>query len=86
MNRVRRRALRAALAAPWLAAAAAARGADMPVAVTLVRGLSHPWGLAFLPDFGRSGRMLVTERPGRLRIVTARGEIGPLPAPSSSPL
>ena len=77
MNRVRRRALRAALAAPWLAAAAAARGADMPVAVTLVRGLSHPWGLAFLPDFGRSGRMLVTERPGRLRIVTARGEIGP---------
>jgi glucose/arabinose dehydrogenase len=32
---------------------------------TVVRGLSHPWGLAFLPD----GRMLVTERPGRLRIV-----------------
>lgn len=33
--------------------------------VTLVRGLEHPWSLAFLPD----GRMLVTERPGRLRIV-----------------
>jgi glucose/arabinose dehydrogenase len=33
--------------------------------VTIVRGLEHPWGLAFLPD----GRMLVTERPGRLRIV-----------------
>ena len=29
----------------------------------LVAGLEHPWGLAFLPD----GRMLVTERPGRLR-------------------
>lgn len=33
--------------------------------VTLVKGLAHPWSLAFLPD----GRMLVTERPGRLRIV-----------------
>lgn len=39
----------------------------------VVRGLQHPWGLAFLPD----GRMLVTERPGRLRIVSARGEVGP---------
>jgi glucose/arabinose dehydrogenase len=37
-----------------------------PVQVTtLVKGLEHPWGLAFLPD----GRVLVTERPGRLRIV-----------------
>lgn len=34
--------------------------------VTLVDGLVHPWSLAFLPD----GRMLVTERPGRLRIVS----------------
>ena len=33
--------------------------------VMLTDGLEHPWGLAFLPD----GRMLVTERPGRLRIV-----------------
>jgi glucose/arabinose dehydrogenase len=33
--------------------------------VKLVEGLEHPWALAFLPD----GRMLVTERPGRLRIV-----------------
>src|SRR5262245_29905997 len=31
----------------------------------VTKGLSHPWSLAFLPD----GSMLVTERPGRLRIV-----------------
>ncbi len=40
---------------------------------TLTSGLEYPWGLQFLPD----GRMLVTERPGRLRIVTKDGRLSP---------
>jgi glucose/arabinose dehydrogenase len=39
--------------------------------VTVARGLSHPWGLAFLPD----GRLLVTERPGQMRIVSKDGTV-----------
>lgn len=38
----------------------------------VARGLENPWSLAFLPD----GRMLVSERPGRLRLVTASGAVG----------
>jgi glucose/arabinose dehydrogenase len=40
---------------------------------TVARGLVNPWALAFLPD----GRMLVTERPGRMRIVGKDGKLSP---------
>lgn len=40
----------------------------------LATGLSHPWSLAFLPD----GRMLVTERPGRLRLIADGAVSAPL--------
>jgi glucose/arabinose dehydrogenase len=42
--------------------------------VTLSRGLEQPWAMAFLPD----GRMLITERPGRLRLF-ADGKLDPAP-------
>jgi glucose/arabinose dehydrogenase len=40
---------------------------------TVASGLVNPWSLAFLPD----GRMLVTERPGRMRLVTSEGQLSP---------
>jgi glucose/arabinose dehydrogenase len=39
--------------------------------VQIVEGLQNPWSLTFLPD----RRMLVTERPGRLRVVSADGRM-----------
>jgi glucose/arabinose dehydrogenase len=43
-----------------------------PLRVTEVaRGLDTPWALAFLPD----GRLLVTERPGRMRLVARDGSL-----------
>lgn len=42
--------------------------------VTVVEGLEHPWGLAWLPN----GDVLITERPGRLRLVK-QGQLVPQP-------
>ena len=47
----------------------------------VARGLDTPWGLAVLPD----GRMLVTERPGRLRIIDKAGNLLPV-AVTGTPL
>ena len=43
-----------------------------PAVQTVAIGLENPWGVAFLP----SGRFLVAERPGRLRMVEADGTVG----------
>lgn len=40
---------------------------------SLAKNLEHPWALDFLPN----GNMLVSERPGRLRIVSKNGEVSP---------
>jgi len=47
----------------------------------VTRGLSHPWGLVFLP----SGDMLVTERPGRVRLIH-NGVVAPGPVADLSGL
>jgi glucose/arabinose dehydrogenase len=49
--------------------------------VTVTSGLEHPWGMAFLPD----DEILITERPGRLRIVRA-GVLDPEPVEGVPPV
>ena len=69
---------------------ASAASAQMPVqrsalhdyrVVTVADGLQHPWSIAFLPG----GDMLVTERPGRLRIIRG-GQLLPDPVPGLPPI
>lgn len=40
---------------------------------TVARGLEHPWGLQVLPD----GELIVTERPGRIRLISREGRLSP---------
>jgi aldose sugar dehydrogenase len=65
----------AAVAQPAAASSVIATRDHTVRVVTVTQGLENPWGLAFLPD----GRMLVTERPGRLRVVGKDGRLDPVP-------
>ncbi len=48
------------------------RRSDVTIASEVIAsGLDHPWAIAFLPD----GRLLVTERAGRLRVITRDGAV-----------
>ena len=70
---VTRRTALAALGAAWFAPGLAPPARAQSARVTAVaRGLDHPWGMAFLPSFERDGRVLVTERPGRMRLLNTR--------------
>ncbi|MBN3862475.1 PQQ-dependent sugar dehydrogenase [Pseudomonas frederiksbergensis] len=66
-------ALITATAPVFAAPAQALKSEEGTLEVTpIIEGLEHPWALAFLPD--RQG-MLVTERPGNLRLVSADGKL-----------
>ncbi|HYD77421.1 PQQ-dependent sugar dehydrogenase [Ramlibacter sp.] len=56
-----------------LFAAFAITAQAQPKAQAVASGLDHPWAVAFLDE----GRFLVTERPGRLRVVEPDGRVGP---------
>ncbi len=53
-----------AIFTPWATAESAGYTLDV-----LAEPLEHPWSIAFMPD----GGILITERPGRLRVVTHEG-------------
>ena len=90
------RALRAALGAAGTAVVLAgcsqetvAEGSDEAISseqatfrvIPVATGLEHPWGMAFLPD----GEILITERPGRVRMVRD-GALDPAPIQGVPPV
>jgi glucose/arabinose dehydrogenase len=58
-----------------------AEPAHRDLRITVTKGLSHPWAMAFLPD----GAILITERAGRLRIVRG-GQLDPAPIAGVPPV
>ena len=56
-------------------------GLVRPITITAIKGLNQPWSMAFLPD----GAILVTERPGRLRVVRG-GVLDPTPVAGLPPV
>jgi glucose/arabinose dehydrogenase len=71
-------ALCALLAGAWPAAGNITKAPALKTKVavkteTFAKGLVHPWSMAFLPD----GRLLVTERPGRMRLIGKDGKLSP---------
>jgi aldose sugar dehydrogenase len=59
-----------------VAVAACAQPKLEPLRTTVVaQPLEHPWAMAFLPVGEPRGRLLVTERPGRMRVVLADGTV-----------